>query len=100
MALGPEMAPRMMGGVDDADEDRWRREWSRGEGEKKSPRAPGIVTNGVEEEEKAREPEMAPRMMGGVDDADEEGWRREKRHEKAGNCHQWRRRTSPVTPRR
>ena len=62
--------------------------------QKKSPRAPGRVTNGVEEEEKAREPEMAPRMRDGVDDAAEKGWRRKKPRNVtngAGRRHQWRR---------
>ena len=71
MALGPEMAPRTMGGVDDADEDRWRRERSRGEGQKSSGMAPENVTNG-EEEEGASGPEMAPKSKDGVDDAEDE----------------------------
>ena len=80
----------MKGGVDDADEEEWRRERSRGGGQKTSGMAPGNVTNGVEEE-KASRPEMAPRMVGGVDDADEKGWRRGWSRENTGKRHQGRR---------
>ena len=57
---------------------------------KSAARRPGNVTNGVEEE-KALRPEMAPRMVGGVDDADEKGWRRGWSRENTGKRHQGRR---------
>ena len=61
------MALRLMSGVDDADRDRWRREWR----PQTSPKAPENVTNS-EEDEEASGPEMAPMMKDGVGDADEE----------------------------